>query len=119
MLKLALRARLFIRKLWWEVRRWATIQELGYDPSNRWEAKQKLAAPSRYYGDGGTVHRTTYLHVETDRGGVVVAVWFRCIRLPFVQVTVTGDRAAEMLRDHRQVSSTLLTGVEVRDPDGQ
>jgi hypothetical protein len=117
--KFALRARLSPRKLWREVRRWATIQELGYDPNDRWVAKQKLAAPGRYYGDGGTTDRTTYLHVETSPRGVVVAVWFDCIRLPFVQVTANDQRATEMLRDHQRVSSTLLTGVEVRDPDGQ
>jgi hypothetical protein len=109
MLKLTLRARLSPRRLWREVRRWATIQETGTDP----------ATPRRFYG-GGYAHRdVTYLHVETDWGGTVVAVWFRCFRLPFVQVTVGNDRAKEMLAGHREVSSTLLTGVEVDSNYGQ
>jgi hypothetical protein len=109
MLKLALRARLLFRKLWREVRRWATIQETGTDP----------AVLRRFY-DGGYAHRdVTYLHVETDRSGTVVAVRFRNFRLPFVQVTVTGDRAKEVLANHREVSSTLLTGVEVDSNYGQ
>jgi hypothetical protein len=107
--KLALRARLFIRRLWLEVRRWAAAQETGADH----------AVPRHRYG-GGYAHRdVTYLHVETDRGGTVVAVWFRCFRLPFIQVTVPEDRAKEMLAGHREVSSTLLTGVEVDSNYGQ
>jgi hypothetical protein len=107
--KLALRARLFLRKLWLEVGRWATIQELGYDPARQ----------LRSHSGGYTNRNVTYLHVETDRGGTVVAVWFRCFRLPFIQVTVTGDRAKEVLANHREVSSTLLTGVEVDSNYGQ
>jgi hypothetical protein len=98
--KLALQARLPLHKLWQEVRRWAIIQETGTDPT----------APRRLYGGGYAHHDVTYLRVETDRSGTVVAVWFRCFRLPFVQVTVGNDRAKEMLAGHREVSSTLLTG---------
>jgi hypothetical protein len=107
--KLALRARLLFRKLWREVRRWAAIQETGTDPT----------VPRHRYGGGYTHREVTYLHVETDRGGTVVAVWFRSFRLPFIQVTVPEDRAKEMLANHREVSSTLLTGVEVDSNYGQ
>ena len=50
-----------------------------------WRVKQELAAPSRFYGDGGTIHSTGHLDVEVDDNGVVVAVWYRCLTLPFVQ----------------------------------
>jgi hypothetical protein len=53
---------------------------------------------SRTYGGTGTIHRTGYLDVETDRTGTVVAVWFRCQMLPFRQMNVKDDRAQSMLR---------------------
>lgn len=71
-----------------------------------------LADPSRYYGDGTTIHHTGYLDVETHEGEVV-AVWFRCQMLPFQQVEVDGIRAPEMR--HHQPYLPSLTGVEVRD----
>lgn len=84
--------------------------------ASRWFEKQRLAAPSRYYGDGGTVHQSTELAVETHHG-TVVAVWFRCQPLPFLQHEVDAERATEMERlafDH--TSLPRLTGVEVLDP---
>jgi hypothetical protein len=107
--KLALRARLPLRKLWFRFCRWAAAQETGADH----------AVPRHRYGGGYTHRDVTYLHVETDRGGTVVAVWFRSFRLPFIQVTVPEDRAKEMLANHHEVSSTLLTGVEVDSNYGQ
>lgn len=78
--------------------------------SLRWKAKQSLAGEGRrYYGDGGTIHHTKHLHVETYKG-TVVAVWFRCQRLPFEQVEVTQSRAVEM---ERHFVKPMLTGVEV------
>lgn len=74
--------------------------------------KQALAHPGRYYGDGGTVHTSTGLDVETDATGRVVSVWFRCQRLPFKQHNVADARAIEM--DSAPVS-VRLTGVEVHD----
>ena len=50
----------------------------------------------RMYGDDGTVHASTFVHVEVDPRGKVVAVWFRCQMLPFEQVQVDAERAAEM-----------------------
>ena len=88
-----------------------------------WRLKQKLASPSRYYGDGGTIHSTTILDVETHRG-TVVAVWFRCQPLPFRQREVDSDRAIEMERmswgeppmNGDGVNDRVqLTGVEVLD----
>lgn len=78
-----------------------------------WAGKQALAAPSRYYGDGGTWHTTTRLDVEVDEHGRVVAVWYRCQMLPFRQSTVSHERAAEM--DAAGPVPVKLTGVEVLD----
>jgi len=52
---------------------------------------------TRYYGGDGTIHGTTELDVET-RDGKVVAVWFRCIALPFRQTEIDKSRADEMTR---------------------
>lgn len=35
------------------------------------------------YGDGRTVHDSTWVHVELDSAGRVIAVWFRCRQLRF------------------------------------
>ena len=75
----------------------------------RWRIKQRLAGPSRYYGDGGTLHHSGYLDVETHNG-TVVAVWFRCQVLPFKQTEVGTDRASVM---EDMSSAPGITGVEV------
>ena len=80
-----------------------------------WKAKQKAAKPSRYYGDGGTIHTSTDLDVEVDPKGQVVAVWFRCQPLPFNQSEVDFERSDEMRRMYER-PSVALTGVEVLDP---
>jgi hypothetical protein len=79
---------------------------------NRWQLKQDLAAPSRYYGDGGTQHGHRELHVEVH-DGEVVAVWFRCQLLPFREIVVDEERARSM-----RIVDALpqLTGVEVLGP---
>jgi hypothetical protein len=41
------------------------------NPVKRWRRKQELAAPSRYYGDGGTIHNTGALDIEVVDGRVV------------------------------------------------
>lgn len=95
------------------------IQERAQrEPSARltdevWAAKQALAHPSRYHGDGGTWHHTTDLTVETDTAGRVVAVWFRCQMLPFRQRTVDDARAAGM--EEAGPVPVKITGVEVLD----
>lgn len=77
-----------------------------------WEAKQRLARPGRYYGDGGTLHSVGFLDVEVHKGQVV-GVWFRCQLLPFVAREVGPERAESY------AGETLpnLTGVELRDYD--
>lgn len=80
----------------------------------RWRLKQALAGESRYYGDGGTIHHTGHVDIETDRGEVV-SVWYRCQLLPFEQkVDVTADRANEMRLAYAE-HIPVLTGVEVRE----
>lgn len=78
---------------------------------------------TRYYGDGGTIHGTKHLHIETFRG-TVVAVWFRCQPLPFEQAEVDGPRATDMQRMYGNPkegkpagdNGAELHGVEIRDP---
>lgn len=78
----------------------------------KWKRKQKLAAPSRFYGDGGTIHGNTSLDVEVCDGRVV-SVWFRCQQLPFRQLEVDSRRASDMEASHVEV--LRLTGVEILD----
>lgn len=80
----------------------------------RWRKKQKLAAPSRFYGDGGTIHGTGHLDVEV-RDGRVVSVWFRCQPLPFEQHDVGETRATEMHSMYDRGVQIRMTGVEVLD----
>jgi len=72
-----------------------------------WEKKQAFAKPSRYYGDGGTIHSTNHLDIEV-RNGEVVAVWFRCQMLPFRQHEADGF-VGEGNPDIK------ITGVEILD----
>lgn len=75
--------------------------------------KQVFAKPSRYYGDGGTIHSSGEVNVEIDQKGKVVAVWFRCQMLPFDQTIVDEERARSM----RSVTDLpRITGVELLDP---
>lgn len=48
------------------------------------------------YGGGNTIHSNNGLDVEVDKDGTVVAVWFRCMMLPFEQVNVNDERAKSM-----------------------
>lgn len=61
---------------------------------------------TRFYGGNGTIHRTGELDIETYQG-TVIAVWFRCQQLPFRQVTIDLDRAAEI------AYPPMLPGVEI------
>ena len=87
----------------------------GEPEISEWQCKQVLASPSRYYGDGGTIHSNGYLDVELDYAGNVVAVWFRCQMLPFKQADVSNDRADDMERAYSESHIPALTGVEVLD----
>jgi hypothetical protein len=86
------------------------------DENERWALRQELAAPGRFYGAGGTIHRTGHLDVETDSAGDVVSVWFRCQLLPFQQRRVERVRADEMRSVHEL---GVISGIEVVDPERQ
>jgi hypothetical protein len=80
--------------------------------SDLFAQKQALAAPARYYGDGGTIHGTTWLDVEVDDAGRVLAVWFRCQTLPYRVFRRSGDERY----GEEDMSPGRLTGVEILDP---
>lgn len=67
------------------------------------------------YGHDSTIHGTRHLHVEVDSQGKVVAVWFRCMPLPFEQVPADESRAEDMTRMMVNYSNRLLA-VEVETP---
>lgn len=75
--------------------------------------KQRLAAPSRFYGDGNTIHSTGHIDVVT-RDGIVTQVWFRCQQLPFQQ----ADESARLRTVASDTGWPRITGIELRDPEG-
>lgn len=81
-------------------------------PLTHWQAKQKLAAPSRFYGNGGTIHGNGTLDIVKDKDGHVTEVWFRCQQLPF-RVRMRGERTGYGSTDP---NLPVITGVEVLDP---
>lgn len=65
------------------------------------------------YGHNRTIHGTEHLDVEVDQHGKVVAVWFRCMALPFEQVKASEDRAVEMEGMYAGLHIKKLVAVEV------
>jgi len=65
------------------------------------------------YGHDKTIHGTEHLDVEVDKNGKVVAVWFRCMALPFEQSLAGADRAVEMEQMYKNRSMGRLVAVEV------
>lgn len=88
---------------WWNSRGWRRRQ------------KEFKRTETRYYGNGGTIHRSGHVDVEVSKEGKVVAVWFRCQALPFKQSEASIERVAEMMR---MCASPIgeLCGVEIKDP---
>ena len=82
---------------------------MSFFKRTRWQRKQDLAKPARYYGDGGTIHSSGTVDVEIS-DGQVVAVWFRCQQLAFRQVNLGHDKY-----NGQVVQGARLTGVEVLD----
>jgi hypothetical protein len=78
-----------------------------------WQVRQNefRKTGTRYYGDGGTVHNSIDLDIETYNGEVI-AVWFRCQHLPFKQFKIDECRKREL---ERYPATVELHGVEVRD----
>ncbi len=70
------------------------------------------------YGYTGTIHQTTELDVELGPDGSVVAVWFRCMALPFRVTKATDQRAAEMERLYQQNVRQRLVAVDLEPPGG-
>ncbi len=67
------------------------------------------------YGGKGTIHQTTE-HAAGVRDGKVVSVWFRCAPLPFKQVDVGAERAADMTRMYAARTEPVhLIGVEIAE----
>lgn len=55
------------------------------------------------YGGGNTIHQTQDVNIERDpRTGAVLAVWFRCMMLPFTDRIVDPARAQSL----RELSAT-------------
>lgn len=65
-----------------------------------------------FYGGDGTIHGSELLNVEIYKGKVV-AVWFRCLRLPFDQTEVDKSRRDSMLDDSNHLPSII--GIELKD----
>lgn len=65
------------------------------------------------YGHDKTIHQTRHLDVETDTQGQVIAVWFRCLRLPFRQSWVQPPRALAVRAGYEANERHNLLAVEV------
>lgn len=66
------------------------------------------------YGYEKTIHKTTKLDIEIDEEtGEIVAVWFRCMMIPFVVHKANKDRADEMKQATKQVDKWELLGVDI------
>lgn len=79
------------------------------------DKRQALCAETgtKYYGDGGTIHGTPHLTVITDIEGNVLAVEFRCLRLPFNQVIAGLGRAREIRFGPKP--NFRINGIEYRE----
>ena len=66
------------------------------------------------YGEDRTIHQDGYFDVET-RNGEVVAVWFRCVPVPFLQSKVDAGRAREMQNMYSTLNVTPVTGIVLDD----
>ena len=67
------------------------------------------------YGHDGTIHHTTALHIEVDDAtGEIVAVWFRCMMLPFTVHRVEKDRA-ESMRQIPPITLPTIMAVHLLD----
>jgi hypothetical protein len=80
------------------------------NPRSAWDRKQDVAAPSRYYGNGGTIHGSVTIDVRV-KDGHVTEVWYRCQQLPF-RVLIDGLATGYGSTDD---NLPAITGVEVFD----
>jgi hypothetical protein len=77
-----------------------------------WLDKRKQKEEISVYGHNKTIHGTTHLDIELDKEGNVVAVWFRCMPLPFRQHSTNDERAEQMRLMYRE-PVPLLVAVEL------
>jgi hypothetical protein len=69
----------------------------------------------RYYGSDMTIHDNESLDVEVDEHGQVVAVWFRCQPLPFVQSRAGKERSSSMRDMYLNGDVPWVDAVVLRD----
>lgn len=81
------------------------------EPVDRFTLKQELAAPSRYYGDGGTIHGDGTIDIQVIDGRVT-EVWYRCQILPF---RVFENENYSTSYGSPGTGLPFITGVEVLD----
>jgi len=63
------------------------------------------------YGER-TIHNNEALDIETDAKGNVVAVWFRCLSLPFKQVRVDENRADQVRSLYLQTNGGIYPKIK-------
>lgn len=72
--------------------------------------------PAQMYGRDKTIHQTGHVDVEISPAGHVVAVWFRCMTLPFEEHFVDIRRAVAMVQMAEHSPPNMLVAIEV-DPE--
>lgn len=68
-----------------------------------------------HYGDSNTIHSNSEVNVEINPKGQVIAVWFRCMRLPFTQTIVDGLRAEEMSKSYKEEPPMGIIAIDFID----
>lgn len=85
-----------------------------YDNAN-WAAEDSdIIEYGTVRGYQRTIHDSEHLDVEVNDKGRVVAVWFRCARLPFEQVDVGYQRAKDMQAQWERLDKVALMAVTLR-----
>lgn len=67
------------------------------------------------YGYDKTFHKVGHLDIETDQEGKVVAVWYRCMTLPFEQRPVNAERAGEMAALYKDNPPGRIMALDIED----
>jgi hypothetical protein len=78
---------------------------MGGLDDNLMSEQLKIGADQFPYGDldevRTTIHGSHEVNVELDSNGRVVAVWFRCMILPFDETVIDDERAEDMRRTYK------------------
>lgn len=72
--------------------------------------KRRKENEIKHYGEH-TIHSTGHLDVEVDDEGNVIAIWYRCITLPFRQVNISNERKLSLSNSMPDIS---ITGIDYR-----